>query len=410
MTFKYICAVAIGIFLLSNVTSAQSRLVRKITLEEAQARATNEQKPADLARFAVDAARFHREAIEADYLPKISSMFSNLHFNKFMGQTIQLARRQADLPLLGKDQTIVAVTVAQPITPLFKVRQAVKIAKADEAIAEAKAGDLTAQATAEVERTYFELLIAQRNQVAAEAKANSIENGLQLATTGTASFGNIIERRATLLEANKDLATITSRVRELTASLNQLIGFAPDTELDLAEPEPVSETVSLQEATRQAQANSHEVVAAEQAVVKAEAATRLSKLDYVPDVEVMGGYSYETALPVLPKDFAFVGVIASLNIFDFGKREKTINERHSQLAMARANVELVRAKIAAQVRKTFLDLERTRRVRDLTRQIVATYQVSAADSARARAETEMFQAELDYRIADSNLKRIIAGR
>src|SRR6266478_6829905 len=139
MTFRdALCAGAIGILLLNNGASAQSRLARHITLQEAQERASDNGKPADLARLAVDAARLHRQAAEADYLPKIDSMFTNLHFNKFMGQTIQLARRQADLPLLGKDQTIVTVTVTQPITSLFKVREVVNIARADEAIAQGK--------------------------------------------------------------------------------------------------------------------------------------------------------------------------------------------------------------------------------------------------------------------------------
>jgi outer membrane protein TolC len=381
-----------------------------LTLGEAQARASAKGKPADLAQLAVDAAKFHRQAVAADYYPKINSMFANLHFNKFLGQTIQLATRQVGLPLLAKDQTIFAATVTQPITPIFKVRQAVTIARADEAMAEARVSALTAKAMADVERTYFELLIAQRDQVATEAKANWIESGLQMATTGTLSLSTINERRATLLEANKHLATISSWVRELTASLNELVGFETDTELELTDPDPATETVSLAEATRQAQANSYELVEAEQAVVKAEAAIRLSKLDYVPDVAVTGGYFFQTALPLLPTDFTYVGVIASMNVFDFGKREKTASERSTQLAMARTNVDLVRAKVAAAVQKTFFDMERTRKIRDLTRRILGTYPTADTDGTRASAEKEMFQAELDYRLADAGLKRLMAGR
>jgi len=127
----------------------------------------------------------------------------------------------------------------------------------------------------------------------------------------------------------------------------------------------------------------------------------------VPDVAVIGGYIYEIAVPLLPKDFAFVGVMASFNIFDFGKREKTVSERKTQLAMAEAAVELVKAKVAAGTQKAFLDLERTRRIRDLTLQLST---MPGAEAARAHAEAEMFQAELDYRVAGSQLKRFISGR
>jgi hypothetical protein len=59
-----------------------------------------------------------------------------------------------------------------------------------------------------------------------------------------------------------------------------------------------------------------------------------------------------------------------------------------------------------------MDLERTRKIRDLTRQLAVSYQQTSLDntSARAKAEAEMFQAEMDYRSAYTQLKRIVDGR
>jgi outer membrane protein TolC len=397
--FRIVCLIAAVIFLPSVGLVAQQPHVERVTLDEAKARA-GAAKAADLARLSIDAARYHRQAVQADYFPKIDSTFANLHFNKFMGQSIELARRTAELPLLRKDETIAVVNVTQPVTPLFKVNQAVTIARADEAIARAKVGQLAAQVAAKVERTYFALLIAQRQQTLAEIKTQMMD-------------------RPVLIEVGKELLTARSQVVELTENLNALIGLDPHTELELIAPEPVVETVSEQEATQQALANSSEIVEAEQTVVKARAATNLSKLEYVPDVAVIGGYSYQTAIPLLPRDFTFIGVIATLNIFDFGKREKTASERKTQLEMAQANVDLVRAKVAASAQKAFLDLQRTRKIRDLTRQLANVYQVTPvsyqdpglkAKADRAKAEEDMFQAELDYRLAYSQLKQVIEGR
>ena len=296
--------------------------------------------------------------------------------------------------------------MTQPVTPLFKVREAVSIARADEEIAKAKATQSAAQVADSVERFYFGLLIAQRQQLLAETKVQVIDTGLQVASIAVPPLG-VTERQAAILKASEDLAATKVRVTELSRSLNTLIGFPPDTALELASPEPAVETVSLQEATRQALVNSAEVIEAEQTAVKARAATKLSKLEYVPDVAVIGGYIYEIAVLLLPKDFAFVGVMASFNIFDFGKREKTVSERKTQLAMAEAAVELVKAKVAAGTQKAFLDLERGRKIRDLTLQLAT---MVGADGARAQAEAEMFQAELDYRVAGAQLKRFISGR
>src|SRR5262245_36834706 len=118
--------------------AASLPVVRRITLDQAQQTAAQASSlTARLGQLSVDAAREHRLATAADYFPKIGLSLTNLHFNKFMGQEIAVARRTVGFPLLGRDQTFVGVNVIQPITPLFKVRQAVKFARADENIARA---------------------------------------------------------------------------------------------------------------------------------------------------------------------------------------------------------------------------------------------------------------------------------
>src|ERR1700728_2834529 len=101
-----------------------SGIPRRITLEEAQQQAAAANPMAHLAQLQVEAAKQHRLGAESDYFPKISSTFANDHFNKFMGQEVTIRRPiaggtvTAGLPLVGKDLTLVALTAAQPITPL----------------------------------------------------------------------------------------------------------------------------------------------------------------------------------------------------------------------------------------------------------------------------------------------------
>ena len=76
----------------------------------------------------------------------------------------------AQIPLAGKDQTLVAVTAAQPITPRFKLREVVNIARADERTAMVKAG-MPVETARNVEKAYYELLVAQRKLEVAKANA-----------------------------------------------------------------------------------------------------------------------------------------------------------------------------------------------------------------------------------------------
>jgi outer membrane protein TolC len=386
--------------------------VRFITLDDAKGRAAGA-ATSNVAQLGINAAKYHRQAAQADYFPKLNAEFLNLHYNKFMGQTIQLLRRQVGVPLFGKDWTAVSLTFTQPVTQLLQVRQAVTVARADEQIARAKGAQLTAQTSESVERVYFQLLIASRRQTIAQKKVEALQNTQQLASKVAMQTRNEVDHDAAFLEASKEIVMTDSQVSELTQSLNALIGFAPDTKLVLAVPEPALETISLTQATQQAVTNSPEVVEAEQTLVKAKAASKLSKLDYIPAVAVTGGYVNQTqsVIPLLPNDFSFIGVIATYDVFDFGKREKTLSERNTQVQMAEANVAMVKSKVAANVQKTFLDLQRNQKIRDLTRRLAAGYQESSFQntSARAAAESEMFQAELDYRSAYTQLKRLVDG-
>jgi len=395
--------------------------VLRITLEEALARAALTQAVV-LAAAGRDAAHWRHKAAQSDYFPRVGAYLVNIHYNKFMGDTIQLFRRgiifptvSRAVPIFDKDQTFVGPTVTQPLTPLFKVHEAVRIAKADERIARAKAIAASVQLTADVEQAYFDLLIAQRRQAEAKANVEIAERKMQIASVAAAPVDGMTERETALLEARKALLAESDKVTELSGSLTDLTGIPEGPRLELIPPPPVViESDSSAQQPRPVIVYNPEIVEAEEAVVKAKAAHRLAKLEYVPDAVITGGYMFQTGIPALPDDFSWIGVIATWTIFDFFKRERTIKERGAQVTMAKANLEMVRAKAAAAAQKTVTDLDRTRRILELTRR-VASMQLAMtprdqdpgpeARAALAKAEAEMFQAELDYRMAYSQMKR-----
>jgi outer membrane protein TolC len=58
----------------------------------------------------------------------------------------------------------------------------------------------------------------------------------------------------------------------------------------------------------------------------------------------MGGYAYQdNVIPLLPRDFSFVGIVATFNLFDFGKREHTIKGANAQAEMAEIALQLTKA-------------------------------------------------------------------
>jgi outer membrane protein TolC len=399
---------------------------RLITLQEAQQKAAAPAASNPMVRLGqlqVEMARQTRLGTLSTFFPQIGSDFSNFHFNKFMGQRLEFTRPIAGstatvgLPLVGKDQTLVAVTGTQPITPLFQLRELYKINLADENIARAKAGMPVSETASIVEKSYYGLLVAQRQLVLANVNATETANKWLVAgnpASAVASPGHDEE----LIEASNTLAIATTKVKEMTASLNGMLGWSSDTELQLVPPEPGFEDISLKEATDKAMAANPEVIEAEQNVIKARAALAIQKLAYVPVVAAMGGYAYNAnVLPLLPRDFSFIGLVATYNLFDFGKREHTIKGANAQAEMAEIALQLTKAKVAGAVKASHLELERLRQLSELTRRLDSAIQLErtsyeengaeVAAAKQAKVEAETFQADLDYRQALARMKTVM---
>ena len=400
--------------------------IRRITLEQVKQSADPVASPiARLGQLSVEAAKQHRLGLQADYFPKFGSVFANLHYSDFLGQVLSIRRPlegsllQVPVPLFSQNQTIAAVTFTQPITPLFQVYQAVQIARADERIAMAKAGVAVAKNASdiEVEEKYFRLLIARRQLISAEFNLRNTENRPSYAAASIESVRGPGQEEPELVEAEKALVTAATEVKELTAWLNHLMGWPEDTELDLILPDPLVENTSLEAVADKSAAANPEVFEAEQTVVKARAATVLSKLEYVPTVAAVSGYLFQNAIPLLPSNFGYGGVIASYNLFDFGKRERAVKEARARLGMAEIAVQLTKAKVAADVKKTYFELERSRQLSQLAQKmgssmalvmkVSSTGENLELKAARAKVETEMLEADLAHRQAYAHLKSLM---
>jgi hypothetical protein len=395
-------AVAVGIVASSTGASAQdlsSALprnagVRRITLDQVKQTVDPVINPgARLAQLSLDAAKQHRLGVEADYFPKFGATFANLHYTSFLGEVLEVRRpllgltSQIPVPLLSQNQTIAALTFTQPLTPLLVVHQAVRIARADERIAAAKAAVASAAKArkAELEEAYFQLLIGQC--------------------------------RLKLGVSEKELISATANVNELTASLNKVMGWPEDTQLELVPPDPLVENLSLEEVADKSAAANPEVIEAEQTVVKARAATKIAKLAYVPTIVAVSGYLFQNAIPLVPSNFGYGGVMASYNLFDFGKREHAVKEARDQLGMAKLALQMTKAKVSAQLQKSYMELERTRQLSNVAQRMGSSaallVKVSAdpegpeVQAARAGLEVEMLEADLAHRRAFANLQTMM---
>jgi outer membrane protein TolC len=393
--------------------------VRRVTLEEAQQMAGGASNPfVRLGQLQVEMAKQHRLGVQAQYFPNIGGQLENLHFNKNTGPVLTFDRlgRTVAVDIINKNQTAYNFSAVQPVTPLFAIHQLVKIARADENIARAKAGMPVAETASRVEKNYFDLLVAERQLISAQAEAKKIQSKWLTASSSGAPRISA-EQEADMIAAEKAVALPAGKVKELTASLVEMVGLPEGTRLELVPPEPFVENISLNEATEKAAAVSPEVVEAEQTAVKAHAGSTLSKMAYFPSVAIVGGYTDQNALNViLPRSFTYIGLIATYTVFDFGKREHGVKEANAQAEAADLGVQLTKAKVGASVKSSYLELEHSRQLVQLARRMVSATRIVETNcrpddpevaSAQAKMEADMYQAELEYRQAYARLRSLM---
>ncbi len=409
-----------GLSLTANLNDSPAG-VRRVTLEEAKQMAAEASNPmVRLAQLSVEVAKQHRLGVQGLYYPNIGTQFANLHLNKETGFVVgERLGVMVPVNIFAKNQTDFNVAAIQPVTPLFSVYQLVKIARADENIAKAKAGMPVAETAAKVEKNFFDLLVAQRALTGAEADAKKVQaKWLTASNSGVPTFSS--EQETETLGAQKAVVLSASKVKELAASMNEMLQLPEGTRLELVAPEPLVEDMSLTAAVEKAIANP-EVIEAEQTAVKAHAGLTLTKLQYVPTVAITGGYANQNVISdrVLPKDFSYIGVIATFTIFDGFKREHSVKEVQAQAEMADLAVQLTKAKVAAGVKSSYFELDRSRQLYQLARRMLSAAQVvdagyqpdnPEAASAQAKMEADMFRAEYEYREAYAKLKALVGAR
>jgi outer membrane protein TolC len=288
----------------------------RLTLEEAKQRALANNKLLNLAALNVESKGYAIRAMRANYFPQITGSALYLHFNDDLGTVLTGGGRHVTgprgVPLLTFPPTAVNVSVLnqesafaninalQPITDLLKVRQGVKLAQADQGIAQAQLQKGIRELASGVEQLYWGLLAARKIQAGA---VEAVKGAEMLAQT------KVLEARIALVEARQGLQQVNQQIADLQEKMNALLDLPLCTHLELVQP-PLPELPyhCADDVIAPALAASPEIREAQQTIAKADAAVAARKLDYVPSIAVMGGYLNQQAADYIQTNVGYVGV------------------------------------------------------------------------------------------------------
>jgi outer membrane protein TolC len=407
----------------------------RITLEEAKQRALTNNKLLNLASLNAESKAFAVRAMQANYFPQVVGTALYFHFNDNLGTVltpggrtisgprgvplVTLPTTTIDAAVLNQDSSFAYFGVVQPITDLLKVRQGVKIARADEGIAQAQLEKGIRELVSGVEQLYWGLLAARRIETGAVAGVRGAE---QLAKT------QMVQARIALVEAQQALQMVEKQIADVQEQLNSLLDLPLCTTLELVEPPlPAPAFQCADEVVGLALAASPEIKEARQTVLKAEAALKAGKLEYVPSIAFVGGYANQTGASYIQQDIGYLGVVGSYTFVDWGKRKNVIRERNNLVGMASLKLQQTEDEVRQKAVKAFRDVGQAQQALTTATQLVGLLKEAEkkattpeafkdplamalllkASKDLATAEADVIKADLAYREAHVKLMSLI---
>jgi len=397
-------------------TAQESRTApRHVTLEEAVQLALKHNHAIRIAGLKVEEKEHAKEMARSGYFPILrnDSNVVRVTDTQFVGIPAGSLGVVAGTPVPDRSvvlnqggQTFVGsgTSLTQPLMELFKVKSANAIAREEVTATRNKEQQTENSVALGVHQIYYQILIVQAHRAAVLAKITASEDlnreRVEQVKYGSTLEEEAIESRAQSLEAKQDLLTTDLQLSDLAIQLNDAIGLPLATELVL-DPgvKPARERCERQECLRIARETHPEIAEARAEVEKAAAGVRLSKRDYLPDVEVFARYSYQNNVPFLVHNFGTFGVHFGYEIFDGGRKRSAVRENNAKLAQARENLARVTDEVELHVLTAYNKLERTREMVKVSEELFSYRTEARRVLVRQQQEGAALRSQLDIAAA-----------
>ncbi len=438
-----LCATLASIIGLCTPVVSPSQEFRKVTLTEAIDLALKNNHGLLIGIDKVSELRSATRVARSSYFPQLTNSSSYLHFTQtdvlefspgafgtFAGLGVvpasNLQVKQGEV-----NNEISRTQFTQPLTQLFKIHDAHRIAEADESASRDDLQSLRNQVALVVRQLYYGLLTVQLEQETAAKELQVAEEQVaeseQDFSRGNALAVALIGAKASALEAKQSELTARIRHSDLEAQFNDVLGLPQGSRLELEEQTPAPlDLPGREECLRLAESAAPEIKSAEQVVQKAQAAVDEARAEYIPDISFFARYDYQNGVPFLFHNYGVVGFNFTYTLFDGGKKRAVLREREAQRAQALENLQRLKDDAGVNVQKALNKVEQSRSLIDVARQAVALreeadrlagaqlhYAVilnskrSQAISDLTKARADLLKAELGYMESQAELTAII---
>lgn len=431
-------------FVSTSMAQQSSANPMQLTLQQAINLALKQNHSVKLRGLSVEQMQNKKDEARSYYLPQIKTSGSVLHVTELAGIEIPagaFGNYPSTGPVPAKSLFIDqgsgtgytgGVGLEQPLTQLFRIRQANIAAKQDVLIAKTQLDQTQDAIALQVRQLYYNILITQQKLKASQDQlaASQIkdEESRSNIARGNALEISALQSKAAILQTQQESLTLRLQGNDLRRQLADVLGLPVETPIDL---DPGEARISLDiptrpDAIRIAFEQNQDLRAARQTLVKAQAGVAAARDAYIPDVTALSRYSYQSGVPLLVHNFGTFGFSLSYDLFDGGRREAKLREARSDVRSAEVVVDKLQSEIEVQVQGIYDKVDELRQMVDLAGQVLAVRteaarladrqfeQTAALSSARsqshadlASATASLLEANCGLSLAKADLKRAI---
>ena len=426
-------------------TTARADTVR-LTMDDAVALAIKQGYAARIANARLLSAEAHERGATANLLPQLS--ISGNHLQSSGRTTIvvpagALGNESSGAPLPAHDRrfdqgaaalTYTQLSLTQPVTQLWRIRQARQLASAQTMSAAADRARTEADVRLAIERLYASVLIGRARERAADAairatrqQSKDVEQavaaGIDVSAQGLSATASSLDAEFARISA-KDSAS------DAEAELRSALALPASTHLELVEPEaPAGPLATVDEYVGRAQSASPDVAAALASVEQSKHAVALARADYIPDIGIGVTYSMLDGVSFLPRRAVGLNIQGSWTVWDWGKRGSLARERVAQQDAAEIGLSMARDRVAVEVERAYRAAARAERGVEVARAaldarraalaiakdraargLTPAAALSGAEADVATSEAQSLAAELQVRLARAELARAVGAR
>jgi outer membrane protein len=324
------------------------------------------------------------------------------------------------------------ISVYQPITQQAKISTLLKVDKTDVVLTEKEKFKTSLQIKQAIVKLYYGTLILQKQLEEAEArlavaksKYADVENALLAGKTINADKAGL---QANIADEEQNILKINIQIQDYLGDLITLTGINASS-LKLAEIRPVTQQINALEDYKNVAANSNaDLQIANLNKSKALLGIKAARQSNIPDVGLIGGYSYVFGSAVLPANNPYVGLNLKWNLQDIFSNRKVVKQRQFQLKQSEEIILNTQQQVNNDIDKAYRKINQSLALIKAAEKVVF-YQTEElkvqenkqaaglnvktdllkAKSLLAKSQADMYAAQLSYLIAVSDLQ-ILTGQ